>query len=362
MPPSTYYAKGEDANTTQLVSFGKNSALNKNLINTNPEFRLTNKTPVIDVVNDFVWTASPTTKSSLTVPYLYATELRQLQNSLVSSALYYLNAVQEGTTQIAIDYLTKLLGGNGNGTNYLALGVKTSLEEFRKNVSDFITQGADSAILTDYLKSYIGMYLTEATGFKYSFPFFEGKPHDITNSWMDSQQIKPALFGAAVEKGMDYIDKAAATLNVMQPGTYIEKPKYYHYPSEGESVTINFPLINTIRKSDKLAYQQNYELLWLLAYQNKPFRTSFSRILPPKLYTVSVPGMKFFPYAYISNMSVDFLGTRRQLQVATPKGEITTSVPEAYNVSITFTSLFADTGNLMVADGFKSPVKVKVKS
>jgi hypothetical protein len=148
----------------------------------------------------------------------------------------------------------------------------------------------------------------------------------------------------------------------MQPGTYIEKPKYYHYPSEGESVTINFPLINTIRKSDKLAYQQNYELLWLLAYQNKPFRTSFSRILPPKLYTVSVPGMKFFPYAYINNMTVDFLGTRRQLQVATPKGEITTSVPEAYNVSITFTSLFAGTGNLMVADGFKSPVKVKVKS
>ena len=64
--------------------------------------------------------------------------------------------------------------------------------------------------------------------------------------------------------------------------------------------------------------------------------------------------MKFLPYAYISNMDVQFLGSRRKLSVNTPKGEIITSIPEAYQVSITFTSLIADVGNLMVSNGFKS--------
>ena len=61
-------------------------------------------------------------------------------------------------------------------------------------------------------------------------------------------------------------------------------------------------------------------------------------------------------------MHVDFLGTRRQLPVNTPKGQITTSIPEAYQVSITFTSLIADVGNLMISKGFTSPVTVTTKS
>ena len=158
---------------------------------------------------------------------------------------------------------------------------------------------------------------------------------------------------------MEDVDKAAATLNIMQPGTYIEKPRYFHYPTEGESISFSLPLINTIQKGSKLPYQQNYELLWILAYQNKPYRTSFSRILPPKLYTVAIPGMKYFPYAYISNMTVDFLGTRRQLEVNTPVGAVTTSIPDAYMLNITFTSLLADTGNLMISDGFRSKVIVE---
>jgi hypothetical protein len=206
------------------------------------------------------------------------------------------------------------------------------------------------------------MYLTKPTKFKYAFPFFSGKPYDIKNSWQDSSQIKPRLLGDLIPAGMQDVDAAAATLNIMQPGTYIEKPRYFHYPTEGESISFSLPLINTIQKGNKLPYQQNYELIWILAYQNKPYRTSFSRILPPKLYTVSIPGMKYFPYAYISNMTVDFLGTRRQLEVNTPVGAATTSIPEAYMLNITFTSLLADTGNLMISEGFRSKVYVETVS
>ena len=204
------------------------------------------------------------------------------------------------------------------------------------------------------------MYITEATGFQYVFPFFEGIPHSVSNSWASSTQLSNP-FTSTLQKGMEYIDRAASTFNIQAPGTYIEKPKYFQYPGEGESLTVKLPLLNTLKKNDKVPYQQNYELLWILAYQNKPYRTSFSRILPPKLYNVAIPGIKYMPYAYISKMDVNFLGTRRRLPVNTPGGKAVTSIPEAYEVSITFTSLIADTGNLMVNKGFFNKVDVKVK-
>jgi hypothetical protein len=58
-------------------------------------------------------------------------------------------------------------------------------------------------------------------------------------------------------------------------------------------------------------------------------------------------------------MSVDFMGTRRLLDVRTPMGQtVNTSIPEAYMVNISFTSLLADTGNLMAAPGFNTKINV----
>lgn len=347
-----YYCEGEDKTTENLLSFGNISQTK--IVSTDPEFRLKSKVPVIDVVNDFVWTASPLNNSSDTIPILYATELRQTQNSLVSSALYYISSLLNSNisdkAQQAMNWLLEKVG----------VDPRNPLADLRNSLRDLTNSGVDEQLLGKYLKSYISMYITEATGFKYAFPFFEGIPHNISNSWQSSSQIKNPIT-STVEPAMDWIDRAASAINILTPGTYIEKPKYYQYPGEGESFTIKIPLLNTLKKGNKVPYQQNYELLWILAYQNKPYRTSFSRILPPKLYSVAVPGIKYMPYAYISKMDVNFLGTRRQLPVNTPKGQIITSIPEAYEVSITFTSLIADTGNLMITRGFLDKINVKVK-
>jgi hypothetical protein len=122
-------------------------------------------------------------------------------------------------------------------------------------------------------------------------------------------------------------------------------------------------LFNTLQKYvNVIPYQQNYELLWLLAFQNKPYRTSFSRIVPPRLYNLAVPGLKYFPYCYLKNMTVDFKGTTRKLDVSLPIPVNTTiqaPIPEAYEVTLTFSSLIADTGNLMLSQGFRNKVKVR---
>ena len=352
-----YYCKVENKNEEALFSLGDNQITVKN---TDPEARLVKKdNGLLDVVNDFVWTASPLKNSKDTIPTLYATELRQTQNSLVSSALYYITAVYN-----FFDNNNPSSAGTNESLSWLLekCGAATGGESFFSKLKSKLTGiiAKDKELLGPYLQSYIGIYITEETGFKYAIPFFEGTPHNISSSWQSSAQIKNPI-NSTLEKGMDWVDRAASTLNIMAPGTYIEKSKYYQYPSEGESFTVKLPLLNTIKKGDKVPYQQNYELLWMLAYQNKPYRTSFSRILPPKLYSVSVPGIKNMPYAYISKMDVNFLGTRRQLPVNTPTGQILTSIPEAYDVTITFTSLLADTGNLMVNKGFRDKVRVKEK-
>ena len=168
----------------------------------------------------------------------------------------------------------------------------------------------------------------------------------------------------AVAGAQNIVKSVADVVNITQPGTYIEPPKYFNNPQPAtEQVT--FPLANTIRRGPNSPVQQNYELLWLLAFQNKPYKTSFTRTPPPKIYSVYVPGSFSMPYAYIESMDVEFVGTTRKTSVYVPAGNgdgnigskvIQAPIPEAYQVSITFASLISDYGNTMLSDAFTASI------
>jgi hypothetical protein len=89
----------------------------------------------------------------------------------------------------------------------------------------------------------------------------------------------------------------------------------------------------------------------MLIYQNRPNRKSRDLIDPPCLYEVMIPGVKFMPYAYISGLSVQFMGSRRSyyLNVPSLKGtsKILTIVPDAYMVNITLQGLVAESQNFL---------------
>lgn len=364
----TYYATTTQETQTTVFSF--------TVQNTDPLVSLAAKSEgkIIDVVNDFSWTASPKLQSSTKVPVMYLQEREQIQNSLLSSAIYYLNATAEfdignkdGNTAKGFNdnvkaFLTSLddIVKDGLGTS---LGVTDFLLNFQAGVEEITKQNlaSDTSLLQDRLKSYIGIYLTKPTGFNYVFPFYNQTPLGINSSWSSESQLLTNPIGGAVNAAQGAMERTAYMLNIMQPGTFIEKPKFYQYETAGDTVTVSFPLFNTIKRSDKIPYQQNYELLWILAFQNKPYRTSFSRISPPKLYTLTVPGQKYMPYCYISDMKIDFGGTRRNLPVSIPApgtdanfNTVQISIPDVYMVSITFTSLLADVANRMVDSGFSS--------
>ena len=363
---STYYAIATEEKTTEILTV--------TVTNTDPLVELKplgTDNVTIDVVGDFAWTASPKTRDRFSkVPVCYLIERKQTTNSLLGSALYFLNAAATniGVENInnAGEFLQSKLDELISGSFALREATRGLGYDLAQLIGGENRNEYDREILRDRLKSYIGIYLTKPTGFKYALPFFNNTPMSIQNNWAGTSGMYESRVASAINEGVETISEAAISFNLTQPGTFIEKPKYYQYADGGKTVTVTFPLLNTIKLTDKTPYQQNYELLWILAFQNRPYRTSFSRISPPKLYTLQVPGQEYLPYCYISNMTIDFQGTRRTLPVSVPSvagGSIVTntSIPDAYIVSITFTSLIAETGNTMVDTGFTSE-KIRASS
>ena len=351
--------------------------------NTDPQEEPVNATPVIDVLQ-MPWYAGDKASSSKInkIPRGYIVERKQKLSSIISGAMYYLGGVITegaaigGAGKAAGKAVAKTDAGQAVGSAAGAVGnavssftpdsVKSLLGKINisgPSINAFDTfndtkAAIDKALQSDRrlleknnLSSLLGIYLTEETGFKYAFPYLNG-PIGVNSNW--GGEGEGAISGI-VNKGMSIVDELARITNVTQPGVYIQKPKYFNFEQEGKSVSFNFPLLNTVKRGS-YDYKSNYELLWLLMYQNKPYKTSFARTNPGKIYTVEIPGVVSMPYAYISEMSVDFRGTIRQLPVDTPK-KYNAPIPEAYVVNITFTSLITDFANTMQGSGFTSTIE-----
>lgn len=351
--------KSEVKSSDDIISIG--SKLNVGKEHTDPQLKLKPRN-IINVVDKFSWYAGTraTSAALARVPKAFIIEREQQVSSLVAGALYYISAATkpqglsvsgEGFTGKVTSLLKSI------NIDSMASGTLAFIEKFR---SKFVNGMGDDNLLTNSnLKSLIGIYLTEPTGFKYCLPYFDSMPN-ISNSW--SPGGSNSGLQSFANSGMEAIEEIANIAFINQPGVYIQKPQYYEFNDMGKSITINFPLFNTVNRSTRKPYQLNYELLWLLAFQNKPYKTSFARTPPPKIYSLNIPGICAFPYSFISDMSIDFKGTVRNKEVFIPhlspesKSPGTTSarvpIPDAYAVSITFTSLIADYANLMVSNYF----------
>ena len=339
--------------------------------NTDPRPVLKPRDRFISVVDKFTWYSGKKVASSALsrLPKAFIVEREQLRSSLIQGALYYIKAAGEGGANFASNAsegIQSLLNENSSTVANIAGGAATSSLNFGAdilgklkniNLGSRASGGEDAKILEDSnLKSLLGIYLTKPTGFQYAFPYFESMP-PVSNEW--GFEGNTALQGLA-SKLSEVVEEVAKVAFISQPGVYIQKPQYYQFSDTGQSITINLPLFNTIKRGTQPEYQRNYELLWLLAFQNKTYKTSFSRSMPSKIYSVTIPGIAAFPYSYISNMTIDFNGTVRNKEISLPKlshSQITSQrvnvpIPDAYTVSITFQSLLADYANIMMSNNF----------
>lgn len=330
------------------------------------------------------WTESPT-HARREVPMLMLKEFRILTNPMLNQVMNNIGvAVQTGTGLVSqgataanlLADLTKDKDGNFTlNSTQLAKNIEGKMEASIGATAIKALEGTDSGYANP-LNPYSMLYTVSPTKFKYTFPYME-----------DSYIQKSGGFGGVPEAGLltNITQIAAEGLSdisakkVMAPGRMIEQPKGFTFDGRERSYTVKFPLFNT---KDFTEIIRNWQFIYLLTYQNTPNRITRDLIDPPCIYEAKIPGVWYSKYASITNMQVDFVGGRREMDMPVPyltsaedgsidgksesnwllqKRKITTVIPDAYMVTITITELFSETQNFMyhmVKESMSDKIKV----
>ena len=330
---------------------------------------------IVNVIEDLRFTGSDLTDYTLNrIPFCLLKEYELRTNSSINSLLYILQGSGYSTTDVATGlnnfgtilktntpgFVTQAAGATAGAVNQgsTALGINDFISKGAQVLTNGVTDIVDllktKEELPGSLKPYQGLYIRQPTGFKYILPYFKNIKKEISNSFSTTDQgmLAGNWVGSLSKKVSDKVDEFVKTALFTAPGAYIEQPKFFNIGEEGPTYEVTFHLINTINKDD---VQKHYDFLFLLAFQNLPYRKDLARLRLPCIYSFTLPGEIFLPYAYIRTMTVNFVGNRRILNslrhplnnsIMTPG----TVVPDVYEVTLTITGLNADMGNFMVND------------
>ena len=323
----------------------------------NPQHNGVYANNIINVITDFQWTKNPKSARG-DVPAINLIEKKLLINSNIANLANSVFATADsgiailnGVNSIAGSIKTAAGPGITSNAADVIAGASKSVVKFageaKKLLEDEIKAQGASSLNQDILKPYDFLYITKPTGFQYTFPYFE-------NSYVDNSLNfgggDASFLGGDVSTIVGGIAAGAAGIaNMLKPGTYIEQSKQFTMGDKGRTINIKFPLLNTGTIDD---IQKNWQLLFGLIYQNRPGRVSRSILDMPVIYEVSLPGVVYMPYAFISSLSVKFLGSRRLLDITAPINNgisFQTIIPDAYEVNITMEGLNDETKNFIYA-------------
>ena len=310
----------------------------------------------VDVINDHAWTQSPKT-ARWDVPTLMLREKRIQVNPQINQIANNLFVATEktgrGVEQILDNetpqqLLEKIKQNEANPENEFG---KKILQGW-KTVGETADQLASGS---GVMAPYDDLYYTKDTGFVYSLPYSQEKSRTIQNSFGGDEGMGLLNMAANLTETAAGLAKS---LNLADPGSYIEQPKLFKFTGRENSYTLEFPLINTGSFRDVI---KNWQLLFLLTYQNSPNRLTRDLIDPPCIYEANLDGTWYAKYAYIANMTVSFVGATRKMTIPVPtevkddgsgdksqeQFNVETIIPDMYKVNMTVTEIFGETQNSM---------------
>lgn len=218
-----------------------------------------------------------------------------------------------------------------------------NLVRIAEGISDF----AQAGTLDPYLPLYNVNDADTGTGFVYRLPYLlgdGGKIRNIENTWSEFRGGIDNMFDKSGDGGvLNSIGQVAGwAMGGISPGVGFED--IYEFKNTNlESITVTFPLYNTVNLQEA---KLNFDFVNLITFQNLKTRTSFLTYVPPKIYTVSTAnclGGLYWPVAVISNISIESIGTTRELREF---GGTPLLIPEAYKVSLTIRQLLANSSNI----------------
>lgn len=291
----------------------------------------------VDVVNNFPWTKTRNIKEQEhRVPTLTMHEMYITQPAFIANLRRGYSQIKQLITAGA-NAAANILGPVENtlaGTNIISStqesiaqfltraseqsGALESNSEISEAINWFASAGHIDTLDFDvnkfkYLRPYQGMYGVKSSKFKYRFPYFVDNFKTINNTFEKGlvEGILESPLGKSVQK----------IIGTVSTGFGLDFAKIYKYVDDGPEVTFSFLLDNTYDSftgayNSPSPYQQNFELIFLLLYQNLPAKVNTLLTQPPVIYSARVPGMFRYLYSYISRLQVECIGNRTLRQVS----------------------------------------------
>ena len=345
---------------------------------------------------------------SVNVPFCYVTEWRQ---SVSSNIMNIINSISAGATaigQFTSDFAqldltsvsstisklkTALFSKTQQGYDSTQ-NVENDEQQDGKNIKNFI-QGvqegigilgeqvdgfadtllqakdfSNPALNTKWLKPYSFLYALKQTGKKYCFPMITNPPvNNVLNVFGEVQDgsgvLNNSILNGIVTMGSgiagvvrDLRDVVSFFGGNMGQGGYIgsavEKAKYFNFPNNTQEYRVTFPLLNTVKAND---WKKNYRFILLFTLRNMIYRKDNSSYYPPLFYDLIIPGVIRQPFCYVSKVQIRPVGNVRTLgydqgllrSLWTGDSNHSVNVPEAWIVTINFTSLLTTSANMVLS-------------
>lgn len=339
---------------------------------------LTPNTSEIDVVKDFPWTLTPTTSPARKeAPYIFLREFLQLETQLNQSLIPY------GKSIAGNFFPTSNLPGDSLGTGEATQdeqnsfldtlrGAAESLEGFFNTARAFSTP-----LVGDIDALYKGLFdHITPTNFQYKLPFFTPEYFDVKNNWEGTDildtliSIQTQIGGlarTALEAKFEgskigkFLQNLPANLKKFEiynlqassPAVGLMDPPYVWKGATNRTYTFEFPLYNIspIGQTDTIdLIIKNWELCYILTYQNLVNKRNFYTAIPPVFYEVNIPGVHYCKASYISDLTIRNIGNIRLLELPiNGNNRCEVNVPDAYFIQITLTDLLQPSKNLLQA-------------
>ena len=393
-------ATGNDALSRLAGSLGPNGRA--------PQLRPTSSGG-IDVHNNFAWTGSKASTAREDLPFIYMKEKLVNRSSRLQNLMYNTFALLQtpaapviaaGATGFGAQRLAGELTKNASrGTELIArgtafIGGSVAGGFVASKATDLAEGFLSGENYQNQLSPYKGLYSTTDTGFVYKLPFVKtsGRINKQTGSDWNAEEpgfgSKAKELGGGLESfgsaGVPFLGQIGDGLNLAADigemasaaqdslkyvfaGAHTEKAKTYSYGG-GNQFDISFYLFNNIEWAETV---KNWQLVYLLQYQNLPNRLNRLIITPPVIYEVNVPGYFYSMYTSIRSIEIDYIGSHFLLNMpieflgegnvgseeikkastgstpnSTSSRDVKVLVPEAYKVNITFQNLLPETQNL----------------
>jgi len=270
-------------------------------------------TGAVDILNDYRWTLTEKNGREET-PVAILTEFRLLQSALMNSARYYFTGLGQQVVSSQNTYLPGMRG-------------------------------------------YAGLFdFNNPTGFWYQVPYFSEVHNEVSSTWssLDILEKIKSVFGG-VGSVLETATNAAMLgyeMNYPRVGI-MDRPKLWE-SSTPRTINIKFPLFNTVNIDD---IKKNWDLCYLLLYQNMFNKRDFITAIPPVFYTVFIPGQFFSIAMYVSDLKIYNRGNIRKVNI----NDTLKNIPDVYEIDMTLTDMIMPSQNMQAELLKNQPVQVAIK-